>query len=161
MRRSTLFSVGVLVATAILMLIAVWTSHVSAVHASVAYQDQAAATNTPAATGTTTPEATATAVPTAAATSTPGVPLAAYPAPLVSRFTATRQGSTVHFAWRMTSGFGFKGFRLFAASHRLTSNLIRPHTSLTYHHKSLWSGSGPYVLHVILQNGQQMLVKAR
>lgn len=150
-RRSTILAtVMVSLAVGALAFIAISMTHAPGVQASISYQ--AATTTTP--TGTTT--AVPTTAPTAVATRPP---LAAYPAQApVSRFTATRQGSTVRFSWRTTSHAGFKGFRVYAAAHQLTRSLIRAHSKLSYHYSTHWSGAGPFMLHVVLPDGQQLVV---
>ncbi|MDQ2741367.1 MAG: hypothetical protein M3Z66_03590, partial [Chloroflexota bacterium] len=76
----------------------------------------------------------------------------------VSRFQVAQQGRTLMFHWRVSAPAGLIGFNLYAGAHQLNAHLIPIHTGLRYSYRTRTSSSGPYRLHLVLANGQEIVV---
>lgn len=81
-------------------------------------------------------------------------PSAAY----VSRFQVAQQGRTLKFHWRLAAPAGLIGFNLYAGAHQLNAHLIPIHTGSRYSYRTRASSSGPYRLHLVLADGQEIVV---
>ncbi len=79
----------------------------------------------------------------------------------VSLFTAQRTGRQLHFTWTLRSAGSVIGFSLYAGTHRLNQRPIATHRSSLYRYTARWAGHGPYTLHLIMRNGQELTVGAR
>jgi len=79
----------------------------------------------------------------------------------VARFTAGRHGSTIVFHWRMAVANGVTGFTLFANKHRLNTQVIAVHASLSYQYRAPWAKPARFTLHILLSSGKQLIVPAR
>lgn len=89
--------------------------------------------------------------------STNGAPTAAH----VSLFTAQQTGRQLHFTWTLRPASGVIGFSLYAGTHRLNQRPIPTHRSSLYRYTARWAGHGPYTLHLIMRNGQDLTVGAQ
>ncbi len=74
-------------------------------------------------------------------------------------FTIARHADRVDFHWRMADGKGVAGFELYAAGHRLNRETIRPHRAKTYDASATRKGNGPFALHVLLRDGNVIVVR--
>jgi plastocyanin len=71
----------------------------------------------------------------------------------VARFAITRSGLIVHAKWVLAVNSGVMGFYL-GADHRAFENRLIPvHTGRAYETSFRYSGSGPIILHMLLQDG--------
>jgi len=76
----------------------------------------------------------------------------------VSRLVMQRHNAHILFRWHLATAAGVVGFNLFAGTHRLNPHVIQAHSSPNYRYRALWSGSGPFALHILFADGHQSSV---
>lgn len=81
-------------------------------------------------------------------------------AALVSAFHAFRQGSHTTFLWRMPIVGDVTGFDIYAGMHKLNAHAIRVHAARRYIYTHRWAGNSSFSLHVLLTNGQEVVISA-
>ncbi len=81
-------------------------------------------------------------------------------AALVSAFHAFRQGSHAIFLWRMAILRDVSGFNVYAGTHKLNAHAIGVHPALRYSYTHRWVGNSSFSLHVLLTNGQEVVISA-
>ncbi|MDQ2741328.1 MAG: hypothetical protein M3Z66_03395 [Chloroflexota bacterium] len=76
----------------------------------------------------------------------------------MTRLTIQRHGTGIVFHWRLAISEGVVGFNLYRGTHRLNRHLILVHAIPSYQFRTPWTGQGAFALHVVLWNGQDLLV---
>jgi len=86
-----------------------------------------------------------------------GMPTAAR----VISFKAQWDATEVVLHWKTSSHLSIAGFWVYAAGHRLNSQLIQVHAGPKYTYRTLWSAGGPFTLVILLKNGTSITLTAR
>jgi len=81
-------------------------------------------------------------------------------AALVSAFHAFRRGSHATFLWRMGIVRDVSGFNVYAGTHKLNAHAIGVHPAHRYSYTHRWVGNSSFSLHVLLTNGQEVVIPA-
>ena len=77
----------------------------------------------------------------------------------VTRFSVRPHGRVVTFRWRVSEPSGIAGFNLYAGTRRLNPHIISAHAGRSYKFTTRHPGRGPFSLHVILDDGHEIVVR--
>ncbi len=75
----------------------------------------------------------------------------------VTRTGVARHGGSITLHWTLARQSGITGFSVYAGMHRLNRRVIPVHAARGYRYTTSWRGTGPYTLHILLRQGQQIV----